>query len=62
MMPDFFRTDINEDDFKQHARDNYKVGTPIDCEAFRHPVWVLEAALMNYEAWQVHAQGGQRIG
>lgn len=54
MSPEFFRTDIDEQEFRTHARDHYKVGTPIDCEAFRHPVWVLEAATMNYEAWKVH--------
>jgi len=54
MTPEFFRTDIVEAEFRQHARDNYKLGAPIDCEAFRHPVWVLEAATMNYEAWRLH--------
>lgn len=51
MTPEFFRMDIDESEFKQHARDNYKIGTPIDSEAIKHPVWVLEAALMNHEAW-----------
>jgi len=59
MTPDFFKTDIDEQEFRDHARNNYKVGTPIDAEAIRHPVWVHEAATMNYEAWTAHAQGGQ---
>ena len=55
MTPEFFRTDIVEAEFRQHARDNYKIGTPIDAEAIRHPAWVLEAATMNYEAWKAYA-------
>lgn len=52
MHPDFFRKDISEAEFQSHARSNYSVGTPIDPEGICHPVWVLEAARMNYEAWQ----------
>jgi len=55
MTPEFFRHDIDEEEFKQHARDNYTVGTPIDAEGIRHPVWVLEAARMNYEVWDAYA-------
>ena len=51
MTPGFFKTDIDEDEFKKHARDNYNIGTPIDPEDIRHQVWVLEAATMNYEVW-----------
>ncbi len=51
MTPGFFRTDIDEEEFRQHARNNYQIGTPIDPEAIRHPVWVLEAATMNHEVW-----------
>jgi len=54
MGPGFFRTDIDEEEqeeFKLHARNNYQIGTPIDPEAIRHPIWVLEAATMNYEVW-----------
>jgi hypothetical protein len=49
--PDFFRYDINEAEFRQHARENYTIGKPIDPEAIRHPVWVHEAATMNYQEW-----------
>ena len=51
MSPEFYRTDIDEDDFRDHARQHYEIGQPIDPEAIRHPVWVLEAAKMNYEYW-----------
>lgn len=53
MHPDFFKKpeDIIEAEFKAHARSNYKIGLPIDPDAIKHPVWVLEAATMNYEAW-----------
>ena len=51
MTPEFFKTDVDEEEFRSHARDNYQIGTPIDPEAIRHPVWVSEAALMNYESW-----------
>lgn len=52
MKPDFFKTDINEGEFRQHARNNYKVGEPIDPEGIRHPVWVHEAATMNLEVFK----------
>ena len=51
MRPGFYRMDIDEDEFRNHARENYEIGDPIDPEAIRHPVWVLEAAQMNYEIW-----------
>ena len=53
MHPSFYKkpADIIEEEFQLHARTNYKIGTPIDPEGIRHPVWVKEAAAMNYEAW-----------
>ncbi len=51
MRPGFYRMDIDEDEFRNHARDSYEIGNPIDPTAIKHPVWVLEAALMNYEVW-----------
>ena len=54
MRPEFYKTDIDEDEFRDHARDHYKIGDPIDPEAIRHPVWVLTAATMNHEVWLAH--------
>lgn len=53
MRPEFFKTDIDEQQFRDHARENYELGQPIDPEAIKHPVWVLEAATMNHEMWLV---------
>ena len=60
MHPDFYRTDIEEHEFQAHARINYSVGEPIDPTGIKHPVWVLEAARMNYEAWRRNVVVQQR--
>ncbi len=51
MSPEFFKTDIDEDAFREHARDHYEIGTVINPDGMFHPVWALEAATMNYERW-----------
>lgn len=63
MQPEFFKTDINEQEFRDHARANYSPGKPIDPEGIRHPVWVHEAATMNLESWLLYrdyVEGGEK--
>jgi hypothetical protein len=57
----FFRKDVDEAEFRAHARANYTVGQPIDPEGIRHPVWVHEAATMNLETWRTAAEPFQEL-